>query len=147
MTTCARVKLTGTIEVALAPGEAFALFTPNGERAWAHGWEPEFPNAATDDTDPGTVFETTHGGRRSIWTVVSCDPGRAIGYTTATAGYRAGTVTVRCQAVAGGTTVTVSYDLTALTPEANGDLRKFENRYRDFLNHWERSIAQAIANA
>jgi hypothetical protein len=38
-----RVRLTGTIGVPLPPTEAFALFTPTGERAWAEGWDPRFP--------------------------------------------------------------------------------------------------------
>ena len=32
-----RVRLTGRIEVALPPPEAFTLFTPDGERRWAAG--------------------------------------------------------------------------------------------------------------
>ncbi|MGO9333071.1 MAG: SRPBCC family protein [Acidimicrobiales bacterium] len=146
MTACARVKLTGSIEVALPLRQAFALFTPNGERAWARGWTPEFPGAATDDTEPGVVFETGHAGYRSIWTVVRFVPGTAIGYSVATPGDRAGTVTVSCQPSTGGTTVTVGYDLTALKPEANGRLYRFEAHYADFLDDWEQSIAQVIAS-
>jgi hypothetical protein len=33
-----RARLSGTVEIALPPGQAFALFTPTGERAWAPGW-------------------------------------------------------------------------------------------------------------
>ncbi|MFZ2057336.1 MAG: SRPBCC family protein [Acidimicrobiales bacterium] len=146
MTVCARVKLTGSIEVALPLRQAFALFTPNGERAWARGWAPEFPGEATDDTEPGVVFETDHAGCRSIWTVVHCVPGTAIAYSVATPGDRAGTVTVTCQPSTGGTTVTVGYDLTALKPEANVRLRQFEAHYADFLDDWKQSIAQVIAS-
>ena len=38
MTGCTRARLTGQIDVALPPPQAFTLFTPSGERAWAESW-------------------------------------------------------------------------------------------------------------
>jgi hypothetical protein len=55
-------KLTGRIQVPLTPAEAFRLFTPRGEQDWAHGWHPSFPVPTPDDTEPGTVFETSEFG-------------------------------------------------------------------------------------
>ncbi|HEY3001395.1 MAG TPA: hypothetical protein VGJ44_03520, partial [Kribbellaceae bacterium] len=52
------VRLTGRITIDAPPDEAYRLFTPEGERAWAAGWDPSYPVPATDDTAPGTVFET-----------------------------------------------------------------------------------------
>ena len=144
MTTCTRVKVSGSIEVALALRQAFFLFTPNGERTWAEHWTPVFPSGMTDDTEPGLVFETEHSGRHSIWTIVRCEPASSIGYSTTTPGHRAGTVTVSCQASNGGTTVTVNYDLTALVPEANAELSHFEAHFFEFLDNWRHSIARAI---
>ncbi len=145
MTPCKRVRLTGTIRVPLPPRDAFPLFTPTGERAWAHGWEPEFPSPVSDDTEPGTVFQTDHAGRRSIWTVIRCDPGTTISYATTTPGDRAGTVNVTCEPAENRTTIaTVSYDLTALVPEANTDLERFAAHYPHFLAEWQRASAQAI---
>jgi hypothetical protein len=141
VTACTRVRLTGCIDVRLPPAQAFALFTPNGERAWADGWEPEFPSPAADDSEPGVVFLTGHGGHVTTWTVTSREPGQAISYTRVTPGDRAGIVTVRCQAAAAGTRVTVGYDLTALAPEANAELDRFAAGYREFLASWERAIA------
>jgi hypothetical protein len=50
-----------------------------------------------------------------------------------------------CQPSATGTTAAVSYDLTALTPEANAELGRFAADYPQFLAHWERAIARAVA--
>lgn len=63
--TSTRQRLTGRIQIALPPGEAFRLFTPRGEQDWAQGWHPRFPAPAPDDTEPGTVFETHAHGRHS----------------------------------------------------------------------------------
>jgi hypothetical protein len=98
MTAGARVRLTGSITVALPPDEAFVLFTPNGERAWAHGWAPEFPSPVADDTEPGTAFLTRHGERTVIWTVAGREPGRSIRYVSTIPGHRTGLITVTCEA-------------------------------------------------
>jgi hypothetical protein len=147
-----RARLTGTIEIALSPRLAFTLFTPSGERAWAHGWDPQFPSPGSDETEPGTVFLTDHGDKAfltdhgdkvSIWTVFDCDPGKSIGYAVTTPGQRCGLVTVACRPSAGGTQATVSYDLTALKPGADAELDKFAAGYPSFLEHWEHAIAKA----
>jgi hypothetical protein len=144
MPACKRVRLTGTIRVPLPPTDAIALFTPTGERAWAPGWNPQFPAPVLDDTEPGTVFQTDHAGRRSTWTVTRCDPATTIAYATTTPGDRAGLVTVACAPGEADTTIaTVSYDLTALTPEANADLDRFAAHYPSFLDHWQQAITHA----
>jgi hypothetical protein len=140
-----RVRLTGQIDVALPPPRAFTLFTASGERAWAEGWDPWFPGPDAGDTDPGVVFVTRHGGRLTTWIVVGCEPPAAIRYAQASPGHRAGIVSVGCRPSAAGTRVTVGYDLTALTPEANAELDRFAAGYPDFLAHWEQAIARAIA--
>lgn len=42
MTGCKSVRLSGAIRVPLPPQEAFILFIPSGERAWADDWDPQF---------------------------------------------------------------------------------------------------------
>jgi hypothetical protein len=144
MPPCRRVRLTGTIRVPLPPKDAIALFTPTGERAWAPGWNPQFPSPVTDDTEPGTVFQTDHASRRSTWTVTRHDPATTIQYATTTPGDRAGLVTVACAPGQDHTTIaTVNYDLTALTPQANADLDRFAAHYPSFLDQWQHAIAQA----
>jgi hypothetical protein len=147
MTPGARVRLSGSITVALPPDEAFALFTPNGERAWAHGWAPEFPSPVADDTEPGTAFLTRHGERVAIWTVAGREPGRSIRYVSTIPGHRTGLITVACEATpaeAAATEVTVGYDLTALDPAANAELGRFAEGYPRFLARWEQALANLI---
>jgi hypothetical protein len=141
MMTGSRVRLTGSIRVGLPPEEAFGLFTPNGERAWAHGWAPEFPGPAGDDSEPGTAFVTRHGDQATIWTVAGREPGRSMRYVSTIPGHRTGLITVTCAEAGGETAVTVSYDLTALDPSANADLRRFADGYPEYLAHWERALA------
>jgi hypothetical protein len=136
--------LTGTVAVGLLREQAFAMFTPSGERTWAEGWDPIFLVPGQDETAPGTVFRTLHSGRETIWTVTHCEPGHSIKYVLMTPGERCGLVTVSCESSYEGTDVTVSYDLTSLGTGANDSLERFARNYAAFLNHWERSIAEAV---
>ena len=92
MTTTRR--LTGRIRVPLPPAEAFRLFTPRGEQDWAHGWHPRFPAPAPDDTEPGTVFETTAHGQHTIWLVTDRQAGKRISYARVSPDDQAGSVSV-----------------------------------------------------
>jgi hypothetical protein len=131
-----RVQLRGSVAVPLPPGEAFGLFTPEGERAWVPGWEPRFP--AGDDLAPGTTF-LTH--EQTIWVIADRTPS-SIRYARVTPGVHSGTVEVRCEAADGGTRAQVSYDLTALGDPATLD--RFASDFDAMLAEWERLIAAAL---
>ena len=135
-----RVRCTGTVR--LPPGLAapLGLFTPEGERAWAAGWDPSYPAPAEDDGEPGTVFQTRHGAHPGTWIVASRDPGRSVRYARVVADQDAGTVSVT---LASETEVTVSYDLTALSDSGAAHLTQFAANYPKFLQHWEQAIARA----
>jgi hypothetical protein len=141
------VSLTGDVRVALPPAEAFDLFTPEGERRWAEGWEPAWVHPASGALAPGAVFRTAHGGEETVWLVVDAD--RAAGrvrYVRDTPGNRIGTVEVRCAASPDGATIArVAYDLTALSPAGEAHLARFEREYADMMREWERDIAAALA--
>jgi hypothetical protein len=137
-------RLTGRIRVSLPPAEAFRLFTPRGEQDWVHGWHPRFPSPAPDDTEPGTVFETSGHGQPTVWVVTDRQPGRRISYTRVTPGDRAGTVTVELSAAdqhGEASDVEVTYQLTALSEAAQPGLREFADRYPAYLQSWQDAIS------
>lgn len=140
-------RLTGRISVALPATQAFELFTPDGERTWAHGWDPHFPVPVTDDSRPGTVFETQphRHGHATTWVVTQRSQGVSIGYARVTPGDRAGTVTVVLEAVSEDETeVEVSYDLTPLSPSAQAALDDFAAGYDDYLQSWQQAINASV---
>ena len=134
-------RLTGRIQVALPPAEAFRLFTPRGEQDWTPGWHPRFPAPAYDDTKPGTVFETSAHGQQTVWLVTDRQPGRRISYARVTPGDQAGIVTVTINAAGRHSEVEVTYQLTALTGPADRKLREFADGYPAFLRSWQDAIA------
>jgi hypothetical protein len=144
--TATKHRLVGRLRVPFAVAEAFDLFTPLGERDWAHGWEPHFPTPVGDDTEPGTVFETDAHGQRTVWIVTGRERPHCISYARLTPGSRAGTVTVLLEPAGAHTEVEVTYELTALTPSAVPELQRFADNYTAYLESWEHSISASLSH-
>ena len=129
----------GIIYVPLPPERAFDLFTAEGERLWAPGWDPKMLSEA--------VFLTGHGGEETIWTIVEADrhSGRFC-YSRVSPGVRAGTVRVSLSPDGSGSRVGVSYDMTALGPLGVETVTKMSRAgFAAMLSDWERLIGDAIA--
>ena len=129
------MKLSGTIHVPRPPDEATALFTPEGERTWVPGWDPHHHSP--------TVFATGHGGTDTLW-VITDHARRRVRYARVTPGVHAGTVEVRCHPDGGNTQAEVTYNLTALAPNA---LDHFAAGFDAMLEEWEHRIAEACATS
>jgi hypothetical protein len=127
------MKCHGTLYVPLPPTAAIHLFTAEGERAWVPGWDPIHASP--------TVFTTEHH-THTIW-VVTDETATTRRYARVTPGVQAGTVEVRCEPDGEHTRAHVTYDLTALGPDA--DLDAFAAHYDAMLAEWERLIADACA--
>jgi hypothetical protein len=104
------------LDVNRSRAPTLALFTAEGERGWAPGWDPAFP--APDRTEgAGAVFVTAHAEQMTTWVMVDQDE-NGVRYARFTPGATAGTVAVTVLAAKSTSTrVRVSYDLTALSPD------------------------------
>ncbi len=134
------------IIVDLPPEQAMALFTPEGERRWADGWHPHYPEPERRE-GAGAVFITAHGGHQTTWIMVDQRP-EGVRYARVTDGMTAGTVAV--DLVGGGersTQVRVTYDLTALTPAGERWLEAFGAHYDAAIGEWATEIAAALRDA
>ncbi|MEU2448656.1 MULTISPECIES: SRPBCC family protein [unclassified Streptomyces] len=137
--------LSAALDVPLPPEEAFRLFTARGERDWVPGWDPVFPVEPPDDTAPGTVWLTSADEEETTWLVVSRDFPRSVSYARITPGVRAGTVTVALAATEAGSEVTVTYDMTPLTPTAAQALDDFAADYPSFIRSWAELITAHLS--
>jgi hypothetical protein len=142
------LRRTGEVTVALPLERAFPLFTPEGERLWAPGWDPVAHYPAAGSPVEGAVFSTIgDDGLTTLWVIVDWQPERhRVRYARITPARRAGTVEVECRTRGGGATVArVTYELTALSPEGDAELAGWtESWYRRFLAEWEEQIAAAL---
>ena len=131
--------------VALPVARAFRLFEPEGERAWAEGWEPHYLHPADGRTEAGMVFTTNHGAEETIWMLMRHDPRAGIvEYARVTPGSRVASVLVQCAPLeAARTRVTVIYRFTGLSEAGNALVRSMdEARYRDYIESWAAAIAR-----
>jgi hypothetical protein len=140
------VQLSGRITIPVAPAGAFRYFTPEGERRWVPGWNPEYLHPPDGSLAEGLAFRTGHGGEETIWLVTRCNPAAGvIEYVRITAGSRIGTVSVSVAAAGkGATEATVTYRLTSISPAGDSTLESFEAGFARMLADWETRIGYAL---
>lgn len=137
-----RYKPSGTVEVDLPPSEAIGLFTPEGERDYVPGWEPDYGQSGPSE-EPGTVFTTAVGGTETVWVIMHLDRDAGTAeYARVTPGLHAGTVSVRCEESADGRTkVHIAYDISPIKGGDAGALQPFtDDQFAKTLDSWETSI-------
>ena len=122
--------------------EAFPLFTPKGEIAWAPGWDPEFLHPASGETEAGMVFTTAADGVTTLWACTDWAPHEhRVRYARVTPGNRFGFVDVRCTAIGGHTRVDVGYQYTALSAKGEAYLAALTpDAFASMIDEWKRLI-------
>jgi hypothetical protein len=142
------VERSAVLHLPIPPQEALPLFTPEGEREWVAGWEPEPLHAPGGSlSNEGAVFRTAVGGEETLWLVLEVDSaaGRAA-YVRITPGSRLGTVHVRCVPADGGTDVTVRYRLTALSPSGESVIEALTaEAFATTIEGWRRDLERLLA--
>ena len=137
------VERSGSFTLPMAIRHAFPLFTPEGERAWVAGWDPEYLHPDHPSIAAGTVFRTAHKGEETLWLVLDYDPHTwTARYCRVTPGSRMGTVAVQCEAAGeGATVVRVQYALTSLSTAGNAVLHALTPAaYAKMMEEWRELI-------
>ena len=132
-----------SFELPLPVSEAFHFFEPEGERAWAPGWNPAYVYPARGQPEKGMVFTTGEGEEHTIWIMTGyAPPAGAVEYARITPNVRVAIVRVKCAPVeTASTRVTVSYEYTGLSEAGNAYVRSMdEAAYRDFIDSWGEAI-------
>jgi len=136
-----------SFELPLPMSEAFRFFEPEGERAWAPGWNPAYVYPASGEPEKGMVFTTGEGEEHTIWIVMEYarDAG-AVQYARITPYVRTAIVRVQCSpSGAGSTRVAVSYEYTGLSEAGNAYVRSMdEEAYRAFIDSWGEAIMKEL---
>lgn len=130
-----------------APRErVFPLFTAEGERAWAPGWQPRILSGATER---GSAFITTaHSGGTVTWIVTDYRPteGR-VSYARLVQDSNIGLVDVICtEPAGGGTDISVRYTLTAVNEAGQAFVAQFlsEQHYTTMIDEWRVATSKAL---
>jgi hypothetical protein len=123
------------------------LFTAEGERRWAPGWEPVILSGAVER---GSAFATrSHDGVETTWIVADyrLAEGR-VSYARLAQGSNIGLVDVTCTPADGaGTVVTVRYTLTGVSEQGRAFVREFlePERYSRMIEEWRVLTSTALS--
>jgi hypothetical protein len=144
-----QVTRTGGFDLPCSPGEAFPLFSPEGERSWVKGWDPRpvFPDKIAFARD--TVFREGEGGEEAIWTIVDVDRQRhrAEYIRVAPASHSAHIVVQIEPLSAHESRVLVSYAVTTFGEASDALLANFsEEAYAEKMRRWQRQISACVSN-
>ena len=121
--------------------QAFPLFSPEGEKAWAPGWDYQNIMGTTDLCED-YVFTTNHhdhAATEAIWIVKEYAPSsHIIAFYKIEPEEKIGVVTVRCSEIgAASTEISVTYKYIALSDAGERFIADFtEARYCDFIAEW-----------
>jgi hypothetical protein len=122
------------------------LFTAEGERSWAPGWEPVFLSGAVER---GSSFVTRgHSGIETTWIVADYRPAEGrVSYARLAQGSNIGLVDVTCTESEGGTIVTVRYTLTGVSEQGRTFVREFldPQHYARMIDEWRVATSAALA--
>jgi Polyketide cyclase / dehydrase and lipid transport len=125
------------------------LFTAEGERSWAPGWEPVILSGAVER---GSAFATrSHAGIETTWIVADYRPAEGrVSYARLAHGSNIGLVDVTCTpADGGGTVVTVRYTLTGVSEQGTAFVREFlePERYARMIEEWQALTSAALVRS
>jgi len=133
---------TGSFELDMTPSESLPLFTAPGEKLWISAWNPIILNG--DGLEKGTAFVTTSHGHTTYWLVMDYDThAKHALYVRVAPGVDTGTVEVSIASNgSGGSTVSVTYQLTALSTAGNRNLETSysESSYAAMMEKWRTMI-------
>jgi hypothetical protein len=122
---------------------AAPLFGPEAERGWGGAaWDPRFLYPVPAADVKGAVFTLRHAGHDSTWVATAQDfQGGHIQYVSVIEGLMVTLINIRLTAAgASETSVTVTYERTALQAGVNEHVRKLAEQDRDSGPHWGGAI-------
>jgi hypothetical protein len=123
----------------------FPLFDPINEARWAEGWRMTPVQPVPFRVERNAVFLTESQGGPAIWTIVRFEPeAHVIEYLVLVPGLMQRWITVRCAAEGDATRVSVTYELTALGPEGNQALSRYDAA---FIDAWREPVTRAAREA
>jgi hypothetical protein len=141
-TLLAHTRITFTFTVNAPFGQAAPLFGADEERKWAPGWDPQFvyPNPAKDQA--GAVFLVKHGPNSSVWTTTAFDlTDGYVQYVYVMNHVMVTLIDIRLtRHSAQRTGVSVTYERTALTSQANDHIADLAKQDEGFAKEWEDQI-------
>jgi hypothetical protein len=144
------VSHTATFKINQPVQAVFPLFTPEGEKLWAPGWD--YDNLmGTAPLDEDYLFLTRshdHAANEAVWIVKTYIPERyRVQYYKIEPGEKVGIIEAACAPLSPASTeVQVSYRYVGLSETGNRFVERFTKKdYDAFIGEWKRLIESYFA--
>lgn len=141
------IKHTASFEIRQPAKELFPLFSAEGEKLWAPGWNYENIMGGTD-LHEDYVFMTRshdHAASDAVWMVKRYEPeDYLVQYYKVEPGEKVGVIEVRCfELNESRTRVQVTYEYIGLSVAGNRFVSSFSSsRYNAFIAEWKTLLAK-----
>lgn len=144
------VSNTAEFEIKQPVQAVFPLFTPEGEKLWAPGWDYEniMGTKTIHEDDLFLTRSHDHAAGEAIWIVKQYMPETyRVQYYKVEPGEKVGFIQVVCgSAPHGSTKVRVTYKYTGLSQSGNRFVDRFTRKdYEAFIGEWKRLIESYFA--
>jgi hypothetical protein len=124
----------------------FPLFSPDGERKWVPGWDPEILHPPTG-WEQGQIFRTREERGDAVWVITRLDRARhEVEYHRVEPGRYVAHIEVRCHAVSDRETeVTTAYSFIGLAAAGNEDIAAMtQAAYDAKMSRWAEWIELSL---
>jgi hypothetical protein len=141
------VTFRGRLVAAAAIDEVFPLFSPEGEKLWVPGWEPEFLHPPDPAWEEGQIFRTREETGEAVWVVTRLDRGEhRAEYHRVEPGRYVARVEVRCRPLdERRTEVSTAYTFVGLSESGNREIAAMTREAYDAkMSRWSDWIGRCL---
>lgn len=142
------IRLVGAISLGGPIQEVFPLFSPQGEKLWVPGWNPELLYPPDTDWAEGQVFRTEEEMGEAIWVVARLDRvAHEVEYYRVEPGRYVARIIVSCTAKTEGLTqAATTYEFIGLSEEGNAEIAKMrQESYSEKMERWSKWINEHLS--
>ena len=128
--------------------DVFPLFTPDGERRWAKGWNPQAVWPSDLSATNNAVFTTTHpDGSQGVWVITEYKPPTRLSYVRVVPHHHTATISIQCnRSGQDETRVNVTYTFVALGENGEDYVKaQTSESYSKTMHEWRRRLTDALS--
>jgi hypothetical protein len=141
------ITLRGRLPVGAGIADAFPLFSPEGERRWVPGWDPELLHPSGAEWEEGQIFRTRDETGDAVWLVTRLDRRQhRVEYHRVQPGRWVAHITVQCRELEGSRTeVETAYAFVGLSAVGNREIDAMtQESYDAKMTRWTEWIARYL---
>jgi hypothetical protein len=144
------ITLRGRVVVGAELDNAFPLFSPEGERLWVPGWEPEILHPDDDTWREGQIFRTREEMGDAVWLITRLHRhSHQVEYHRIEPQRYVARVEVSCRALGDqATEASVTYSFVGLSEAGNREIAAMTQESFDAkMSRWTEWIARSLTDS